>query len=100
MSINSKFIGKAVRLTAADYRNVAADLQVELPALMAVIDVESAEYGFYNTGAMVMLYEPHIAYKRTTGKVRTDLVKAGVAYAKWGTRKYPKNHADRYAQLE
>ena len=99
--VNSKFVGTGKKLTATDIKRVAKSLGVEEAALRAVIQIESAGYGFYSsTKAPVMLYEPHIAYRRTSGTVRSQLVAAKVAYSRWGLRPYPKSHSARYAQLE
>lgn len=100
MGLNPMFTGKGIRITSGDIIEAANDLGVSVAALQAVMDVEARSNGFYKSGAPTMLYEPHIAYARTRGEVRTALINAGVAYSKWGLRKYPSSYVDRYTQLE
>ena len=99
--IDARFIGSGIRATDSDYLDVALMIGVEEAAFRAVCDVEARSSGFGNSvAAPIMLYEPHIAYRRTHGSERQALVNAGVAYAKWGTRKYPRSQQSRYYQLE
>lgn len=99
-TLNNKFIGEAKKANIDDLTKIAQFLGIELAVLRAVVEVEAASSGFYSIGAPVMLYEPHIAYRYSTGTVKAELVKAGLAYYRWGTKPYPKSYIDRYAQLE
>ncbi|NTS31248.1 N-acetylmuramidase family protein [Phyllobacterium sp. BT25] len=96
------YIGKALRLSDADFARLASAYGIEEAALRAVAEVEARGEGFYSSGALVCLYEPHIAYKYTSGSIRNALVLAGLAYEKWGTKPYPKSslpNIDRCAKI-
>ncbi len=90
------YIGKAARLSAADLTALAAKHGIEERALKAVVQVEAAGKAFHSTGALVCLYEPHIAYRYSSGRIRDALVAAGLAYSKW-KRNYP---ATSYARID
>ena len=88
--MSSKFyIGEARRLSDADFSRLAQVYGIEEAALRAVAEVEARGEGFYSSGAIICLYEPHIAYKYSSGSIRTALVKAGLAYATWKPGMYP-----------
>lgn len=59
----------------------------------AVLDVEAPNGGYRKSGQMEMLYEPHVAYRCSSGAVREKLVKAGLAYPKWGEKPYGDSYA-------
>lgn len=83
------YIGKAAPLSAADLSALATKHGIEERALRAVISVEAAGKAFHSSGALVCLYEPHIAYRYTDGAKRDALVNAGLAYKKWKPGNYP-----------
>jgi hypothetical protein len=96
------YIGAAKRLADADFARIARRHGIEEAALRAVNAVEARSSGFYSSGAVVCLYEPHIAYRLTSGAMRGRLVKAGIAYQKWGTHPYPASsfpRIDRCAEI-
>lgn len=84
------YIGKAKPITDWDYYSIAKQFGVEEAVIRAVVEVEAAGKGFHSSGALTCLYEPHIAYRYTSGDVRKKLVDAGLAYRKWGEKPYPK----------
>jgi len=96
------FVGTARKLAPSGITVIAGYLGCEVAALKAVIAVESAGNGFAPDKRPIILNEPHIFY-RELGKVsaakRTEAVKAGLAYARWKTKPYPKTQALRYAWL-
>ena len=96
-----RFRGPARRMTARDVEEAARALRVEVPVLLAVLDVEAAGSGFDDQGRPRMLYEPHWFYRLLKQQGKTDKLKkarvAGVAYRTWGMRPYPK---DSYPRLE
>jgi hypothetical protein len=92
--------GAATKLKPSDIDRIAYELAVEPAALQAVLDIEARSTGFNADGSPVILYEPHIAYARTTGDARKKLTNAGLAYSKWGQRPYPKTYRERYDQLK
>jgi hypothetical protein len=84
------YIGKGERITDHDFMDIADKNAVNYAALRAVCEVEARNTGFTSANALICLYEPHIAYRYTSGKVRMALVKAGLAYPKQGQKPYPK----------
>jgi hypothetical protein len=76
--------------------NCAKVLGCEPAALRAVMQVECKGSGFDRQGRPIMLFEPHIFYRVLSGEKRRAAIDAGLAYAKWGTRPYPR---DSYPRL-
>jgi hypothetical protein len=68
----------------------------EPAVLRAVLQVECKGRGFDRKGRPVMLFEPHIFHRLLTGEKRRRAIESGLAYAKWGTRPYPR---DSYPRL-
>ncbi|MCD2184198.1 N-acetylmuramidase domain-containing protein [Rhizobium sp. GN54] len=83
------YMGTGAKLSAADFARLAASHGIEEAKIRAVNEVEAAGSGFYASGAVKCLYEPHIAWKMTSGKVRDALAAEGLAYAKWKAGAYP-----------
>jgi hypothetical protein len=92
----SIFKGRAKRLDDLDLPRVGALIGVGEDEIHAVLEVEAAGSGFDSQGRVKALYEPHIAYRHSSGEVRDRLVKAGLAYPNW-KRNYPK---DSYPRIE
>jgi hypothetical protein len=84
------FKGDAKRLDDVDLPRVGAMIGVGEDEIHAVLDVEAAGSGFDSQGRVKALYEPHIAYRQSSGATRDKLVKAGLAYPNW-KRDYPKD---------
>lgn len=71
--------------------------------LAAVIDVESRGQVFANVGGQLLpliLFEPHIFYRRLTGAARDEAVQAKLASKSWNKRLYPKTQGARWEQIE
>ncbi|MER8962986.1 N-acetylmuramidase domain-containing protein [Mesorhizobium sp. M0701] len=60
------------------------------------MDIEAAGSGFDSEGRPKLLFEPHVVHRNLSGAKRAAAVKAGLAYAKWGAKPYPK---DSYPRL-
>jgi len=94
----NNFKGRAKQLDDIDLPKLGALIGVGEDEIHAVLDVETAGRGFDKQGRPVMLFEPHIFY-RMLAKDPASQAKAvsqGLAYPKWGERRYP---ADSYPRL-
>lgn len=100
MSIRPITPGRALRLTRNDIVNAAAFLGCSVPALRAVIAVESNGRGFDDKGRPTILFEPHVLYRNLEGDERQQAIMLGLAYPKWGTRAYPRGNDAQYVRLE
>ena len=85
------------RMWPGDFAAIAAEYKVPEATLRAVCEVESSGKGLHTSGAVSALYEPHVAYRNTSGAMRDRLVRAGLAYEKW-KRSYPKSSYPRIDQ--
>lgn len=74
------------KLTDADIVRAATLLGVQVPALKAVLEVESPRGGFQDDGQVSILFEPHKFSQYTGG--RFDKSHPDLSYQKWGTRPY------------
>lgn len=91
------FTGAARRRSPQSFANAAKLLRCELAAVQAVVDVETNGSGFDAKGRPKALFEPHVMWRNTSGKVRDRAAKAGLAYPKWRRGNYPK---DSYPRIE
>jgi len=91
------FQGKAKRIDDIDLPRIGAKIGVGEDEIHAVLDVETRGGGFDSKGRPKMLFEPHIFYRELSGKERDQAVAQGLAYRKWGERRYPR---DSYPRLE
>lgn len=73
-------------LTELDYKNAAFDLGVEIAALKAVAQVESAGDGFLPNGYPKILFEGHLFSKYTLGAF--DKLEPTISYPKWTKEHY------------
>lgn len=64
----------------------AADLGCSLPALQAVVEVESAGRGFLSDGRPKILFEGHVFWKYTKGRYETS--HPDICYQKWTKEHY------------
>ncbi|MGX9120351.1 N-acetylmuramidase domain-containing protein [Mesorhizobium sp. BHbsci] len=94
--MDSTFKGAAKRITDIDIPRIGATIGVGEDEIHAFMDVEAAGSGFDRAGRPKLLFEPHVFYRNLTGAKRSAAVKAGLAYAKWGAKPYPK---DSYPRL-
>lgn len=99
MNLSTLYTGRARKIEPEHVETSATALEIPYAAMMAVLEVEARASGFYPDGRLVMLYEPHIAY-RYSGEKRTALVRAGLAAKSWGMIPYPASPDVRYAQFE
>ncbi|SHE51667.1 Protein of unknown function [Microbulbifer donghaiensis] len=101
MSDFRNFKGAAQPLTDGDIKTIAGYLGCHIAALRAVLAVESDGKGFGSDGRPRILNEPHVFYRELgAGAKRNKAVRAGLAYRKWGTKRYPSTQAARYVWLE
>lgn len=97
---NFTFKGQAKRLDDIDLPRIGAKIGVGEDEIHAVLDVETAGGGFFADGRIKMLPERHIFYRELgPGAKRDEAVRLGLAYRKWGAKKYPKTAHARYALL-
>lgn len=93
-----EFVGDATPISAADFAEAAAVINVDPLRLMAVDDVESNGRGFHPlTRRPIILFEPHVFSKHTKGAF--DATHPEISYPAWGTRDYPVSQETRYQQL-
>lgn len=74
------------RITNQDYANAAKLLNVDLPALLAVADLESRGSGFLPDGRPVILFEAHVFSRLTRGKY--DKTHPNISSKKWNRKLY------------
>jgi len=65
-----------------DFVQAAKKLSVEINVIKAVTAVEALQFGFYNNGVVVTLFERHVFYRKLVAL-------KGVAYAKSIAKNYP-----------
>lgn len=83
--------GAARRLKDKDIPRIGKLIGVGEDEVHAIMEVESSGGGYDSQGRVKALYEPHLAYRYSSGSVRDKLVRANLAYPKWGERPYPKD---------
>ena len=93
-----QFKGKAKCIDDDDLPRIGAKIGVGEDEIHAVLEVETRGGGFDNQGRPKMLFEPHIFYRELSGKEREKAVALGLAYRKWGAKRYPKDSYTRLAQ--
>ncbi|RWE09948.1 MAG: DUF3380 domain-containing protein [Mesorhizobium sp.] len=94
--MDKTFKGAAKRIADRDISRIGALIGVGEDEMRAFMDVEAAGSGFDRHGRPKLLFEPHVFYRNLAGAKRTAAVKAGLAYAEWGAKPYPK---DSYPRL-
>jgi len=93
------FTGKALDLTPDDVDIVAGYLGIEIAALRAVMAIEAAGRGFDKSRRPTMLFEPHVFWRELgSGAKRDRAAREGLAYAKWGAQKYPRESYTRLSK--
>lgn len=73
-------------LSPSALASAAADLGCSLPALQAVVDVESAGHGFLSDGRVKVLFEGHVFFRYTHG--RYEHTHPSLCYPKWTKEHY------------
>ncbi|RWM81985.1 MAG: N-acetylmuramidase family protein [Mesorhizobium sp.] len=91
------FKGAARRLDDLDLPKLGARIGVGEDEIHAFLDVETSGHGFDAHGRPIILFEPHVFYRNLAGAARAKAVAAGLAYAKWGEKPYPR---DSYPRLK
>ncbi len=96
------FVGTGKRLELEDFLAAAVLLNVDVAAVRAVVEIESAGRGFGPDKRPIILFEPHVFYRRLKHlpEAKRLAEKLGVAYPAWGTKPYPRAQVNRYTQLE
>lgn len=74
------------KLTEQDYQQGARELECEVPAIKAVVEVESSGDGFLPTGEPVILFEAHIFDRLTQGRFRKS--HPHLSSARWDRKLY------------
>lgn len=92
-----KYRGASRKIGDLDLPRIGHRIGVGEDEIHALIEVEAAGSGFDSQGRVKALYEPHIAYKYSSGGTRQMLVSAGLAYPNW-KRDYPKDSYSRILQ--
>ena len=95
------FTGAARKLDLSEIESIATNLGVEPAAFRAVIAVEAAGSGFDKAGRPKALFARHHFYKHVKDApgLRANAEAEGLAYAKWGTKPYPKGSDAVYAEI-
>lgn len=83
------FHGAAKRLQDIDLPRIGHEIGVGEDEIHAILDVESAGSGFDEHDRPKALYEPHLAYRFSSGGVRSRLLQANLAYPNQGEHPYP-----------
>jgi hypothetical protein len=89
-------------LTAADFDRAAKALNVEVAAIRAVAEVESAGAGFLPDGRPAVLYEAHIFHGETKGKHAAAKDRRGISLSspKWNRALYGATGAQQHNRIE
>jgi len=85
------FVFDGPKIDDIDLPRVGHEIGVGEDIIHGVMDVEAAGKSTDSKGRLKALYEPHVAYRNSRGAVREKLVKAGLAYPKWGEKSYPRD---------
>lgn len=85
------------KLDDIDLPRIGHQIGIGEDLVHGLLDTETAGKSTDSKGRLRMLYEPHIAYRvAPTRTIRDKLVKAGLAYVKWGTKPYPRESYTRF----
>jgi hypothetical protein len=87
------FTATRLRVSRDGILRAANLLGVPVPRVRSVLKVESAGSGYDKQGRVLILFEPHVFWRCLPAGRRNGALERGLAYPKWGTRKYP---ADSY----
>lgn len=73
------------------YKDSAASIGVDIAAIKAVAEVESAGEGFVSEGIPKILFEPHIFWKELRKRgINPEPLQSDILYPVWGTKPYGK----------
>ena len=87
--MNEFWKGRARKLDDIDIPRIGSLIGVGEDPIHAVMDTEARGNGFDGQGRVVMLFEPHVFYREVPEPLRAKAEADGLAYPKWGQRKYP-----------
>jgi hypothetical protein len=96
--MSMEFQGTGRKLNADDLKKAAEALGATVPHIQAILSVETDGSGFDKQHRPDILFEPHVFYrelKKNPEQLRIA-VKKGLAYPRWGQKKYPR---DSYPRL-
>lgn len=85
------------RLTHADFVKAAQLLQVDVPAVYAVADIESRGSGFIADGRPVILFEAHL-FSKLTGR-KYDKTHPNISSPRWNKALYGAGGAHQHDRL-
>lgn len=94
------FAGAARPLDKIDVAQLAHRIGASEDHLQAFLNVESRSRGFDREGRPIILTEPHVFYRNLKGSERSEAVRQGLAYPRWGEKPYPRSQDDRYDWLK
>jgi len=96
------FVGTGRRLAPGDFVRAAQMINVEPDVIRAVVEVEAAGSGFDARKRPKILFEPHVFYRllKKSPQKLDRATRAGLAYAKWGAKPYPRTSDENYKRLE
>ena len=91
----SVYKGAAKQLEDIDLPRLGGEIGVGEDVLRTLLEVETSGEGFDKQGRVRMLFEPHVFWRLLSGEQRAQAVDEGLAYRKWGEKKYPRDSYDR-----
>lgn len=91
------FRGPGTRLQRSDIETAAGFIDVDVPALLAVIEVECRGKGVLDDGRPVILFEAHIFDDRTDGRFRAE--HPNISSATWNRTLYGPSGGHQYERL-
>lgn len=96
----SFFKGKAEPLRDLDLPRVGHEIGVGEDVIHMLIEVETRGHGYDSQKRVIMLFEPHKFFKhlKSDPEKLSDAVAKGLAYRKWGMKKYPKDSYPRFLE--
>jgi len=89
-------------MTKREIRDALGDLPIEVPTVMAVVEVESGGDIFTEIDGKQMpliLFEYHVFYRNLRREDRAAAVASRLAAPRWGQIPYPKTQRERYELL-
>jgi len=86
------YVGTGTQITEAELVAEAARHNIPAYLALAATYIESKDLeGSWSSGALVALFEDHVAYRNTSGEVRQRLVNERLAARGWRDLSYPKS---------
>ena len=86
------YIGEGRQISEDEIAQIAGEHGIPAYLALAATSVESADLqGSWSSGALVALYEDHVAWRNTEGATRQRLAEAKLAAPNWRDLPYPKS---------